>query len=95
MGERRTPNHTAVALGVIVALAGLVTMIVGVYLDLTVVGIIGFAVLFSGVMIAVATPGKKNAALSSPAPSNRQQSAGSFMDRMNERWERRQDGTGA
>jgi len=95
IGERRVPNHTAVALGVIIALAGLITMIVGVYLDVTVVGIIGFAVLFSGVMIAVATPGKKNgAARSGPSSANQAQSSGSFMDRMNERWERRQDGTG-
>jgi uncharacterized membrane protein len=99
LGDRRSLNHTAIALGVIVGLAGIITMIVGVYIDITIVGIIGFAVLFTGVMVAVATPGKKVS--DTPAfPSNsssqqRQQSSGSFMDRMNDRWERRQDGAGS
>jgi hypothetical protein len=57
------------------------------------VGIIGFAVLFTGVMIAVATPSKKTGAPSPTQSSTaRPANSGSFMDRMNERWERRQGG---
>jgi hypothetical protein len=92
LGERRPPNHTAIALGVIIALAGVITMVVGVYSSVTLVGIIGFAVLFAGVMVAVATPSKKTGAPSAKPASARPANSGSFMDRMNERWERRQGG---
>jgi uncharacterized membrane protein len=100
LGDRRGLNHTAIALGVIIGLVGIITMIVGVYVDVTVVGIIGFAVLFTGVMVAVATPAKKTPDMSSSASAasgsnQRQQNSGSFMDRMNDRWERRQDGAGS
>jgi hypothetical protein len=93
LGEKRQPNHTAIALGVIIALAGVITMVVGVYTAVTLVGVIGFAVLFAGVMVAVATPGKKvPTSTSTPPASARPANSGSFMDRMNERWERRQGG---
>lgn len=93
LGDRRGPNPTAIALGVIVALAGLITMVVGVNLSLTVVGVIGFAVLFTGVMVAVAAPGKKIATGATAAPAA-SASRSSFMDRLNERWDRRQGGLG-
>jgi hypothetical protein len=90
LGERRTLNHTAVAIGVIVALAGLITLLLGVYQDLTVVGILGFAILFTGVMVAVATPGKKKSeSVTSEKSKTSTPSGGSFMDRLNERWDRR------
>jgi len=93
LGEKRQPNHTAIALGVIIALAGVITMVVGVYSAVTLVGVIGFAVLFAGVMVAVATPGKKIApSASAPSATSRSTNSASFMDRMNERWERRQGG---
>lgn len=90
LGGRRSLNHRAIALGVILALAGLITMIVGVRQDITLVGILGFAVLFAGVMVAVAVPGK-TIVESGPSGSSQtsKPSSGSFMDRVNERWERR------
>ena len=94
LGERRGPNPTAIALGVIVALAGIITMVIGVNLDLTIVGVIGFAVLFTGVMVAVATPGKKVTSSTPASPSATPSSRSSFMDRLNERWDRRQGGLG-
>lgn len=93
LGERRGPNPTAIALGVIVALAGIITMVIGVNLDITVVGVVGFAVLFTGVMVAVATPGKKVSA-TTRRPASAPSSRSSFMDRLNERWDRRQGGLG-
>lgn len=88
LGDRRAPNYTAIAVGAIIALVGLVTMVVGVYVDITLVGIAGFVVAFAGVMVAVATPGK--AAPSAGKATSSQPSSSSFMDRLNERWERRQ-----
>ncbi len=93
LGERRSLNHRAIALGVIIALAGVITMLVGVYQNITIVGILGFAVLFIGVMVAVATPAKKTSATLPPSTSaTPTPSGGSFMDRLNERWDRRSGG---
>ena len=93
LGVSRTPNYRAMAIGAIVALGGLITMLFGVTSDLTVVGIIGFAIMFTGVMVAVAIPGKPmegRAASSSSKPSSG--SGRGFMDQLNERWERRNNG---
>ena len=94
---RRTPNYTAIAVGVLMGLVGIATMVVGVSLDITLVGVLGFGVLFAGVMVAVAIPGSST----DGAPSGRSvpkvkspAASSSFMDRLNERWERRERGEG-
>ena len=95
---RRAPNYTAIVVGVLMGLVGIITMVVGVYLDITAVGVVGFAVLFAGVMVAVATPGKpsESAASASSAPkATSPASSSSFMDRLNDRWERRERGEGS
>ena len=98
LGAKRVPHYRAIAVGVILAVVGLITMLVGVYQDLTVVGILGFAVVFTGVMVAVAVPGRATSSpkssSSSSSSSSRSSSAPStsFMDRLNDRWERRQRG---
>jgi hypothetical protein len=94
---RRAPNYTAIAVGVLMGLVGLITMVVGVSLDITFVGILGFGVLFAGVMVAVAVPGAPaDSVPSSPSAPRAKSPAGSssFMDRLNERWERRERGEG-
>jgi hypothetical protein len=94
---RRTPNYTAIAVGVLMGLVGIATMVVGVSLDMTLVGVLGFGVLFAGVMVAVAIPGSSSEGSSSgrSAPKAKSPAASSsFMDRLNERWERRERGEG-
>ena len=95
LGVKRVPHYRAIAVGVILAVVGLITMLVGVYQDLTVVGILGFAVVFTGVMVAVAVPGRATSSPKSSATSSSRSSSASstsFMDRLNDRWERRQRG---
>lgn len=93
----RRPNYRAIVLGVLLAVAGAGALIAGVASQLLVVGVIGFAVMFAGVLVAT-TPSKRGAASaapSEPAPSaqpGRRTTGGGFMDRMNDRWDRRQDG---
>lgn len=94
---RRTPNYTAIAVGVLMGLVGIATMVVGVSLDITLVGVLGFGVLFAGVMVAVAVPGSSSEGSSSgrSAPKAKTPAtSSSFMDRLNERWERRERGEG-
>lgn len=93
LGVRRVPNYRAIAIGAIIAVLGLATMVVGVSLDVTILGIVGFAVLFTGVMVAVATPGKPlERSTQSGKTGSASPSTGSFMDQLNERWERRSNG---
>ena len=95
LGAKRVPHYRAIAVGVILAVVGLITVLVGVYQDLTVVGILGFAVVFTGVMVAVAVPGRATSSPKSSASSSSRSSSApstSFMDRLNDRWERRQRG---
>ncbi|SIN78477.1 DUF3040 domain-containing protein [Agromyces cerinus] len=95
----RRPNYRAIVLGVLLAVGGAGALIAGVASQLLIIGVIGFALMFAGVLVAI-TPSKRGAATAAPAEApaasrrGRGSSGGSFMDRMNERWDRRQDGQG-
>jgi hypothetical protein len=69
-------------------------MVIGVYVSVTLVGVIGFAVLFAGVMVAATVPAKASAADAGPHISGKGPvaSQANLMDRLNERWDRRQGG---
>jgi hypothetical protein len=85
-GGRARPNYTAIALGVVAGVVGVVLLLVGVASRLPVIGIVGFAVMFAGALIAVAPPRRFRAA-GAAAPRRRP----SFMDSLNERWDHRND----
>ncbi|GAA1835834.1 DUF3040 domain-containing protein [Agromyces salentinus] len=92
----RRPNYRAIVLGVLLAVAGAGALIAGVALQALIIGVVGFALMFAGVLVAI-TPSKRGAATPAPAESGPsaskpkgQQSAG-FMDRLNDRWDRRQE----
>lgn len=99
VGARRggAPNYRMIVIGVLVALLGVATIVTGVALRLPIVGILGFVLLLGGALLALSSPraakGRAAAAPTGAAPKARQQQGGAgFMDRMNDRWERRQDG---
>ncbi|MFD4421504.1 DUF3040 domain-containing protein [Agromyces sp. NPDC058484] len=92
----RRPDYRAIVLGILLAVAGVGALIAGVALQLLIVGIVGFALMFAGVLLAI-TPSKRGAAApapSEPTVSKSRRSGGGFMDRLNDRWDRRQDGHG-
>lgn len=86
------PNYRWIVIGILVGILGIVGIITGVATQLPLVGIIGFATMFAGVLLAL-----KRSATPTAAPvdhgSRPRQRAG-FMDRMNERWDKRQDERG-
>lgn len=92
---RLRPNYRSIALGVLLAVAGIVALIAGVALHQLWLGILGFAVMFTGVLVALspsrssrrAAPQRPSAARSSKSGSTEQ----GFMDKLNDRWDRRQD----
>ncbi|MFB4352248.1 DUF3040 domain-containing protein [Microbacterium sp. LS_15] len=91
----RALSYRNLVYGALLLLAGVGGLIVGVILgDVwgVVVGVVGFAAMLGGVMLAV-TPVRRTAS-STPTERAPKQARGSasFMDRMNDRWDRRQDG---
>ncbi len=88
----RSLSYRNIVYGTILVLLGLGGLIFGVSQQLIFVGVIGFVVMLAGVLLAV-TPGRdpgktrveREAAGPAKAPRN-----SSFMDRMNDRWDKRQ-----
>lgn len=96
-------SYRNLIIGAILVLAGLGAVIAGIALWRTslalglVVGVVGFAAMLGGVILAV-TPVKVASAavrgVTTRGAAPRGTRPSSFMDRMNERWERRQNGDG-
>lgn len=91
-GRGRT-NYRFVAVGVLVAVLGIAALVTGVIIQQPLVGILGFAIMFVGVLLAVAPP-RRASTSDAPAASrtDSRQRGPSFMDSLNDRWDRRQDG---
>ena len=94
---RLRPNYRSVVLGVLIAVGGIGALIAGVALQQLWLGVLGFIVMFAGVLIAI-TPGRGvrgstgGAGRPGQSPRQRTKSNQGFMDRLNDRWDRRQDG---
>jgi Protein of unknown function (DUF3040) len=94
VGPRRgRTNYRGVVVGVLIGIVGIIVLVVGVSIRQPVVGILGFLVMFGGVLVAIAPPRKSKRG--SPASGNASPRAAQrppgFMDSLNDRWERRQE----
>jgi len=94
------PSYRSIALGVLLVVAGIALLIAGVALHQLWLGIVGFIVMFGGVLLAI-TPGRARGGFSPSAPQGSGHGRGhsastksdqGFMNKMNDRWDRRQDG---
>ena len=91
--DGRTLSYRNIVYGTILVLVGLGALIVGVSTQLIVVGVIGFVVMLGGVILAVTpTRGIPRSPVDAAPAAPKQRSTSSFMDRMNDRWDRRQEG---
>ncbi|HAQ59737.1 MAG TPA: DUF3040 domain-containing protein [Microbacterium sp.] len=92
--EGRAVNYRNVTIGAILVLVGIGALVAGVVTQLIVIGVLGFVAMLGGVVLAV-TPTRVDVtrlpASGSPSAPRRAPQV-SFMDRMNDRWDRRQDG---
>ncbi|GEB44797.1 MULTISPECIES: DUF3040 domain-containing protein [Microbacterium] len=95
----RALSYRNIVLGSILVLAGLGALVAGVSIGFTTgfvgiaVGVLGFLLMVGGVVFAVTpTRGAAQASPSVAKPRPARASGSSFMDRMNERWDRRHDG---
>ncbi|MDX2377163.1 DUF3040 domain-containing protein [Microbacterium sp. LRZ72] len=93
--DGRAVNYRNVTIGVLIALVGIGGLIAGVATQLIVIGVIGFVAMLGGVVLA-ATPMKvlspRVGSTPKSAGSGAPKAASSFMDRMSDRWDRRQGG---
>lgn len=90
--DGRTLSYRNIVYGTVLVLLGLGGLIVGVAVPLIVVGVIGFVVMLGGVILAVTpTRGTARPPVDAPPKAAKTRSGSSFMDRMNDRWDRRQD----
>jgi len=81
----------AIVIGILVALAGVVLLLVGVGTRLPLVGVAGFAVMFGGALFAIAPP-LRFRILDPERPRAAGAHRSSFMDGLGERWDRRNEG---
>ena len=92
--RRGRTNYRILAVGVLIAVVGIATLVGGVIIRQPLVGVLGFAIMFGGVLLAVAPP-RRGGASAAPAPDSKtrsSQKSSSFMDSLNDRWDRRQEG---
>ncbi|MGC5169655.1 DUF3040 domain-containing protein [Micromonospora sp. DT81.3] len=91
----RSLSYRNIVYGTILVLAGLGALVVGVSTQLIWVGVVGFVLMLGGVILAVtpmrgaATDSARSTGARASTPSR---TSTSFMDRMNDRWDRRQGG---
>jgi hypothetical protein len=91
--DGRTLSYRNIVYGTILVLVGLGALIVGVSTQLIVVGVIGFVVMLGGVILAVTpTRGIPRGPVDAAPAAPKARASSSFMDRMNDRWDRRREG---
>lgn len=90
--RRGKTNYRVLAVGVLVAVLGIATLVGGVIIQQPLVGVLGFAVMFVGVLLAVAPPRRGDSESQPTAPPKRARSSSRFMDNLNDRWDNRQEG---
>lgn len=89
-GSGRSLSYRNLVLGALLVIAGLGGIIAGVASQLIFIGVIGFVVMLGGVVLAV-TP-LRSTAPREPRVREAKSARASFMDRINDRWDRRQQG---
>lgn len=92
-------NYTTIVVGILVGIVGIAAIVTGVMTRLPIVGIAGFVVMFVGVLVAISAPRSKLGPAANQGSPTVGGASGSgkapkpdFMQRMNDRWEKRQDG---
>lgn len=85
--DGRALSYRNVVYGALLVLVGLGGLIAGVALPQIVIGVIGFVLMLGGVVLAVTPSRHRLRGARDPRPV--ETARPSFMDKMNERWDRR------
>ncbi|MFT4051554.1 MAG: DUF3040 domain-containing protein [Microbacterium sp.] len=93
--DGQTLSYRNIVYGTVLVLLGVAGLVVGVSSEIIVIGVIAFVLMVGGVVLAL-TPvrgsarGPRAAVDERPDFTKKPSSSSSFMDRMNDRWDRRQ-----
>jgi len=93
-GARGRTNYRGIILGAVLVVVGIAVLLVGVGSSLLVVGVLGFIIMFAGVIVALTPTRSAKSAPRQPgttAPTATAGRSGGFMSNLNERWEKRQE----
>jgi hypothetical protein len=83
--RRGKPSYSVVVGGILIGIVGVGVLITGVVLRQPIIGVLGFVVMFVGVLLAVSPPRAGKARAEGTQAGRR----GSFMQNLNDRWEKR------
>jgi Protein of unknown function (DUF3040) len=87
-GRHGRPTYTMIVTGVLVGVVGVATLISGVAVRLPIVGVIGFILMFGGVLIALTSPRSPAATRSTPDSAGKDSS---FRAGPTPQWDKRTD----
>ena len=92
---RTRPSYSLVVTGVLISILGLAVLVTGVVIRQPVVGVLGFAIMFAGVMFAV-TPRRSKLGSSAQTDTSPEhpRRGGSFIQNLGERFEKHPDDRG-
>lgn len=90
--QNSRPNYRWIVIGILVGIVGIIGIIVGVASQIIAIGIAGFAVMFLGALLSLKRSTLPTTTQDSHGGGQHQRAG--FMDRMNERWDKRQDERG-
>jgi hypothetical protein len=96
-GRHGKPTYTSVITGVLVGVVGIAALIAGVVIRQPIVGVLGFVLMFTGVLVALTSPRDRHsgsdASTGSGSDGSNAASARrpSFLQNLTERWEKRQN----
>jgi len=88
-------SYRNIVYGTVLVLIGIVGLIVGVSSPFLVIGVVAFVIMVAGVVLAVTPARGATVRMPSEGPARNtppSSSSASFMDRMNDRWDRRNGG---
>ncbi|TAM69081.1 MAG: DUF3040 domain-containing protein [Microbacteriaceae bacterium] len=96
-GRRGKPAYRSIVLGILITVVGVACLVVGVLVQVALVGILGFVIMLTGVLFAIAPPrhraGQPEESAQSKTTAGKSRENQGFMDKLNERWDKRQDGS--
>ena len=90
--RRGKPTYSAVVTGILVGVVGVAALITGVIIRQPIVGVLGFIVMFAGVLIAVTPPrgGRVSGAASPGGPAGERKGT-SFIQNLSDRLDKRHE----
>jgi Protein of unknown function (DUF3040) len=90
-GRHGRPTYTTIVTGVLIGVVGVATLIAGVGVRLPIVGVLGFILMFAGVLIALTPPRSSGAGSTTPRATSASGQTGSFPQNSDDEWQNRPD----